>query len=367
MNFLAAPVTPVTDPVIQSNLMADTVNRVPGIPINFEQLNFAALNAMTVPSSNTVVLEFATGLTNAGLVPQSATPIVTHTVLAAFYTNGSTVLSASNSLDTEVNYQLTLQGFPVVGPGAQVQAAFGPNGAVTRLHYAARQLAAGPMVTLISPSVASNTAVALYGGIINAQVSVQLVYYAPPLSLTTVSTLYSLVLVRRDHDAATNPTTGQLSPIHLMRALIPATADPNYVPAVQETAIVNGGGTQVVASASVSGGTPPYSYLWSGSPPDLFTNPGSRIQYSPVLQETPTSVSILPGGIGLGDAFLDPLGLYQAQSAPGPALPAWTIFTNDVNICNEVNMVSSQHGFAVPILPAAPSQPASPIHRKPLA
>ncbi|HUE35867.1 MAG TPA: DUF6345 domain-containing protein [Candidatus Acidoferrum sp.] len=339
-NFIAAPVQPVTDPAVRSNLMADTVNKVPGIPINFEQLNFAALNTMTVPGSNTAVLEFATGLTNAGLVPQSATPIVTHTVLSAIYTNGGTVMTASNSLDTEVNYQLTLAGFPVVGPGAQVQAAFGPSGAVTRLHYAARRLAAGPMVTLISPSVASNTAVALYGGIINAQVSVQLVYYAPPLSLTTVSTLIPWYLCGGT-TMATNPTTSQISPIHLMRVLIPATADPNYVPAVQETAIVNGGGTQVVASASVSGGTPPYTYLWSGSPPDLFTNPGPRIQYTPVIQATPTDVSISPAAPGSAMlSWPDPLGLYQMQSTPSLALPAWTIFTNDVNICNEVNMVT---------------------------
>lgn len=338
VNFLAAPVTPVTDPVIQSNLMAQTVNKVPGIPIKFEQLNFAALNALTVPGSNTAVLEFATGLTNSGLAPQSATPIVTHTVLTAIYTNGGTVMTASNSLDTEVSFQTTLQGFPVIGPGAQIQAAYGPSGQVTRLHYAARQLVVGPAVALISPSVASNTAAAFYGG--SAQISVQLVYYAPPLSLTTVSSLIPWYLCGGTM-IVTNPTTGQISSIHLLRTLIPATADPNYVPAVQETASTTGGGTQVVASASVEGGSPPYTYLWSGSPPNLYTNPGPAIQYTPIIQATPTSVSISPASPESAIlSWPDPLGVYQMQANPNLVLPGWTFFTNEIDVCNELNMVT---------------------------
>jgi hypothetical protein len=338
-NYLAAPVLPVTDSTVQSNLLADTVNKYPAIPIHFEQLNFAALSALTVPGSNTAILEFGTGLTNAGLAPASATPNVTHTVLMAIYTNDdNTVSFASNSIDTEVSYQFTLQGIPVIGPGAQVQAAFGPNGAATRLHYAARQMVPGPMVTLISQTAASNTAVAMYGAI-NAQVNVQLVYYAPPLSFTTVSTLIPWYLCGGTV-LVTNPVTSQVTPIHLSHGLIPATADSDYVPAVQMTASTLGG-TQVVASAVVTGGTPPYGYLWSGSPPDLFTNPGSRIQYTPVLPETPTAVSISPAAADSAMlSWLDPLGLYQAQSAPGLNVAAWATLTNDVVQSNGVNSVT---------------------------
>jgi hypothetical protein len=254
-SFLAAPVLPVTDPVVRSNLLADTVNKVPGLPIRFEQLDFAALNSLTVPGSNTAVAAFSMALDAAGLVPQSATPLVTHTMLSAFYTNGGgAVLSASNYLDTQVIYQLSLQGLPVVGPGAQVQAAFGPTGNVSRLQYATRQLALGPEVTLIDPMVASNRAAALFG-LPNSKINVQLVYYAPTLSLTTVSNIIPWYLCGGTA-TITNPGWAQPSTFNLMRTLIPATDDPNFVPAIQLVVSPTGGGTQVLARASVSGGGP---------------------------------------------------------------------------------------------------------------
>ena len=346
-NYLAAPVHPFTDPTVQSNLLADTVNKYPAIPIHFEQLDFTALNAITVPGSNTAVLQFATGLTNAGLAPFSATPNVTHTVLMAILTNDdSSVSFASNSIDTEVNFQFTLQGIPVVGPGTQVQAAFGPNGAVTRLHYANRQVVPGPTVALISTTVASNNAVAMYGAL-NAQITLQLVYYAPPLSLTTVSTLIPWYLCGGTVMAA-NPGTGLPSPIHLRPALIPATTDPNYVPSVGMTASTLGG-TQVVASAVVTGGSGPYYYFWHGSDRHLFTNDTSRIQYTPVFYETETPVSLSPAVSGSAMlSWVDPFGLYQAQSAPGLNVAAWATLTNDVAQSNGVNSVA--------INPTSPNQ-----------
>ncbi|HEV2435847.1 MAG TPA: DUF6345 domain-containing protein [Verrucomicrobiae bacterium] len=339
-NFIAAPVAPVTDPTVQSNLLADTVNKYPGIPIRFEQPDLAALNALAVPGSNAVVASFATGLNNAGLMPPSATPIVTHTVLTAFYTNDSgAVLSGSNCLDTEVSYQMTLQGLPVVGPGAQVQAAYGPDGSVARLHYAARQLVAGPPVNIISPTTASNIAAATYG--FNGPITMQLVYYAPPLSFTTVSNLIPWYLCGGTM-MATNPESGQFSPIHLMRILVPATDDTNFVPAVQMTAITTGGGTQVVASASVTGGSPPYTYLWSGSQPDLFTDNVARIQYAPMIQVTPAKI-FLSRSASAGApvlSWVDPIGLYQMQSSSNLAAGSWAPFTNTVAQNNGIASVT---------------------------
>lgn len=328
-NFLAAPVTPITDPAVRSNLLADTVNKFPGIPIRFEQPNLSALNALPVPDSIGIVDLFAAGLNNAGLMPPSATPVVVHTVLTAFYTNDSgTMLSGSNYLDTEVNYQLTLGGIPLIGPGAQVQAAYGPEGSVTRLHYATRQLAVGPPVNIISPTLASNIAAATYD--LDGQITMQLVYYAPPLSLTTVSNLIPWYLCGGTV-MATNPVSGQISPIHLMRILVPATKDINYVPVLEVAAEATGGGSQITANAIVRGGTPPYNYLWSGSQPDLFTENVPHIQYPPVIQATPTKVffSRSPTGAPVL-SWADPAGMYQLQSSSNLSLGSWSAVSNTV-------------------------------------
>lgn len=338
-NFLAAPVAPVTDPTVQSNLLADTVNKFPSIPIRFEQPDLAALNALAVPNSNTVVGSFTAGLNNAGLMPPSATPVVTHTILTAFYTNDSNVvLSGSNCLDTEVSYQMTLQGLPVVGPGAQVQAAYGPDGSVTRLHYAARQLVPGPAVSIISPTLASNVAAATYG--FNGPITMQLVYYAPPLSLTTVSNLIPWYLCGGTM-METNPDTGQISPIHLMRILIPATGDTNFVPAVQMTASITSG-AQVLASASVTGGSSPYYYFWSGSRPEIFTNHNARVQYTPVIQVTPTKIFVSQSAASGAPvlSWVDPTGLYQLQSASNLTAGPWVPFTNTVTRNNGMASVT---------------------------
>lgn len=343
-SFIAAPVLPVTDPVVKSNLLADTINKVPGIPIRFEQLDFAALNHLTVPGSNTAVASFSTALDAAGLLPQSATPIVTHTMLTAFYTNESgALLSASNYLDTQVSYQLSLQRVPLVGPGAQVQVAFGATGKVSRLQYATRQLALGPSVTLVDPVVASNRAATLFG-LPNPQVTVQLVYYAPPLSLTTVSNIIPWYLCGGTA-TVTNPGWTQPFTFNLMRMLIPATDDPNFVPAIQLVVGPTGSGTQVVARASVSGGAPPYAYVWSGSGLQVDTNTGPGITYTPMIPVAPAQLSFArepPGALSL--SWVDSSGLYQLESNTNLDPLSWAPVANAVTRSNSIGSLTLSTG-----------------------
>jgi hypothetical protein len=335
--FMAPPVLPVTDPVVRSNLLADTINKVPGIPIRFEQLDFAALNSLTVPGSNTAVASFSTSLDAAGLLPQSATPIVTHTMLSAFYTNGGgAVLSASNYLDTQVSYQFSLQGLPVVGPGAQVQVAFGPTGSVSRLLYTTRQLALGPMVALIDPTVASNRAAALFPGF-GGQITMQLVYYAPPLSITSVSHIIPFYSCGGSV-TVTNSTTGRTSTQNLLQELIPATDDPAYVPSVSLTANAGTGGTQVVASATVTGGLPPYHYAWGGSGTNVLDETGSQLTYTPVRQVARPRLAVAfstPGSLAI--SWVDPSALFQLQSASSFAAGSWSPVTNLVTVTKGVS------------------------------
>jgi hypothetical protein len=132
------PTVPVTDQAAISNLLADTKNPYPTIPIRFEQINFGALSNTTVLGTNAALNSAAVAFANANLIPQLGKPMVTHSTLNAFHTNSSGgVVSNSAYLDTQVNSQFsTGAGYPLVGPGAQVQVAYGPTGNVTRLFYA---------------------------------------------------------------------------------------------------------------------------------------------------------------------------------------------------------------------------------------
>src|SRR5436190_7666811 len=120
--FMDVPSTSVTDPSGGSNLVNQTVNKYPAIPIRLEAVDMAGLSNRTVLGSNAAVSLANAALANAGLTPASATPVVTHTFLTAFFTNDAGgVVSGSNYLDTHVSYQTTLSGVPLIGPGAQVQ------------------------------------------------------------------------------------------------------------------------------------------------------------------------------------------------------------------------------------------------------
>lgn len=335
-NFMRVPTLPVTNTSIIDTLLAQTPNRFPGIPLSFEQLDFSALSNLTVLSSNAAVTAFGTALANAGLASPLAAPVVTHTVLMATYTNGpGQILSSSNLLDTKVSYQYSLGGYPLIGPGAQVQADFGPDGNVTRLLYAARQLSPGPMVNIISPAEASNRVVAPMPGF-NGQVSIQLVYYAPPLSLTTVASIIPWYLCEVS-TAVTNPTTGAISMLNLLPQLIPATDDTNYVPMLNLVANPGNGSTQVVASASVTGGVPPYTYIWSGSGTNAYANNGPQLNYTPVVQVAAPQLSFLtsaPGLISL--SWADPTGLFRLQSSSNLHAGTWSPVAGNQTTSNGV-------------------------------
>ncbi len=349
-NFMAVPTVPMTDPVIISNLEAATLNEVPSIPLRFEKLDFNTLSNLTVMNSNTAVNLFSTALAASGLIPQSATPAVSHTLLEAVYTNDDgSVIAVSNLLDTQVSYQVSLGGYPLVGPGAQVQIAFGANGGVTRLLYSARLLSPGPTVVVISPTVASNRAAALMPGF-NGTLNVQLVYYAPPLSpggVTSIIPFYSVT----GSTVVTNPATGATNQVNALQWLIPATDDPGYVPSVTLLASPGNGGTEVVANARVTGGSPPYQYEWSGSISNLPGADGSQITYTPPFQVSQPLLTVKASAAGsLAFSWVDPLGLFHLESAPALQAAAWDPVTNGVVVSNglsvaSVNLDSSQAVF----------------------
>ncbi len=342
-DFMAVPVLPVTDSTTISNLTAGTKNDYPRIPLRFEKIDFDTLGKTEVLASNTALSKLSAAFDRSNLFPQFGAPFISHAMLNAYYRNPDNVVISNNAfLDTQVKYQFSTPGtvapgYPIIGPGAQVQVAYGPTGQVTRLHYAARRYAQGPTVAIIPPSLASSRVANLFPGL-NAQITPQLIYYAPPLSLGTVSNLIPWYACTGT-GTVTNPITGGLSTVTLTAPLIPATDDPTYVPSVLLSASVVGG-TQIVASVRVSGGSAPYTYSWSGSSPTISSNTGSQISYT-------SEVRIQPPAIGVTRAspqtvmvwWIDPSAGFGLESSRSLVGSDWVPVTNPVETQNGVRSV----------------------------
>jgi hypothetical protein len=342
-NFMAVPTMPVTDSVIISNLTARTKNDYPNIPLRFEKIDSTALGRLVVLSSNTALSKLSIAFDSSNLLPQFGMPFISHAMLNAYYSNAANVVISNNAfLDTQVKYQFStpgigFPGYPIIGPGAQVQVAYGATGNVTRLHYAARRYSQGPTVAVISPSLASNRVAHLFPGV-NAHITPQLVYYAPPLSLGTVSNLIPSYACTGT-GTVTNPITHQVSTINLTAPLIPATDDPTYIPSATLLANVVGG-TQIVASVQVSGGMAPYTYLWGGSSPTISSNTGSQISYTPEVRIQPPALGVTRVSLQtVMVSWIDPSAGFGLESSLSLVQPNWIPVTNPVQTANGVRSV----------------------------
>ncbi|AUX43744.1 hypothetical protein SOCE26_051990 [Sorangium cellulosum] len=89
---------------------------------------------------------------------------------------------ARAELDTQVNFRETLEGLRLIGPGAKVKVTFDPEGVVTHLLYAFRELERGEDVAIVPPSEAAALCAAALGEGAAPAAEPELVYYAPPLS-----------------------------------------------------------------------------------------------------------------------------------------------------------------------------------------
>jgi hypothetical protein len=342
-SYLRVPSAPVTNSSVINELLAVSKNPVPSIPLVFNAFDFGALSKLTVLNSNVAINIASNALIGAGLYPANAQPITGNDWLTAFYTNDlGQVISNSASLDTRFALRLaTPNGYPLIGPGAHVQVTFDPAGNVSRLIYAARQLQPGPLVQIISTVEASNRLARMFPP--NAQLTPpQLVYRSPaftpppspcpqcpptPWNPTNILPWYVAAgsLTRID------PATGLGETMHLRTQAVLATDDPQFAPNV--TITLNGGPpTQVSATANVSGGQPPYIYLWAGSETSASTNVGPSITYTPrVRVPFPTlAATFSPSNSTIAIAWPAPSPGFVLQSAPDLQNGGWSPVTNSV-------------------------------------
>jgi hypothetical protein len=155
-HYLAVPTAAVDDPEVVASLVEDTKNPTPETPLEIRGINYEALARMS-PLPPEDALEKAAAAfspsdsSRLNLIRHSATPVVGHTIFKTVSTTRKKGVpeSTTTKLDTHVSYRYTLDGYPLIGPGAQTQVNFSPEGNVTRLVHSTRGLAKGPQVKLI--------------------------------------------------------------------------------------------------------------------------------------------------------------------------------------------------------------------------
>jgi Family of unknown function (DUF6345) len=288
--YLAVPSVAIEDPEIVARFTKATTNHHPEIPIAVSGIDYAALDRHVPFADDAALRSAADALDRAGLTPSSGRPMVGHTVFTtvAIDASGAEQEQRQVLLDTQVSYRFTVDGYPLVGPGAQIQMSFGAEGSVTRLVHATRTLEPGPSVAIIDADTMRHRLACSLPD--DAEVDVRLVYFAPSLRNalngapywrpSEIIPWYEVTVTRTVIQPGRR--TGQ--PLTSRVRLIPATDDTRYVPSVtvQANSI---DGSRVEARAAAAGGTAPYSFLWAGSNPGTFAERGAAVSYEPLTRD----------------------------------------------------------------------------------
>ena len=288
--YLAVPTVAIDAPAIVARLTEATTNHHPAIPITVTGIDYQALDRH-VPFPADEALKSATNaLETVGLTPSSARPIVGHSefTTVGIDADGAEENQRQTLLDTHVRYRFTVDGYPLVGPGAQIQISFGAEGNVTRLIHSTRTIEPGALVQIISADAMRARLVCEVPH--GAEVDVRLVYFAPSLHNalnaapdwhpSEIIPWYAVTVTR----SVIHPGRGTEQRLTSRTRLFPATDDARFVPSVVLKAIA-GEGSRVEARARAIGGMPPYSFLWAGSSPETSSHRGDTTSYEAVTRD----------------------------------------------------------------------------------
>jgi hypothetical protein len=227
-----------------------------GTPTVIERADFAAINRLRPLSPERARSRVLGALRTAGIAPPPGAPKVDNSEFVAIGSNGRTLAKAK--VDTSVDFPFKLGGVPLVGPGAQAEFTFDPQGKLTRLRHAARQLTKGETVELLGAKQADALATRVYkascagkGNVSSLRLDRRVVYLAPSLEMGRVKT----IVPHYDY-GGTAIVAGQS--VDLERVLLPAVKRGG--PRAQLTASASG--PRITAKTTVKGGTGPFTFSY---------------------------------------------------------------------------------------------------------
>ncbi len=285
LGYLGVPTMEVEDRDVVERLRVTGASGHPDARLHLEALNLEALESLPVLEHEAALRRAAEGFGKRGCLATRARPVTGSTKLTASFVDGGRAgATMSHELHTWVKYELTVgSGYPLIGPGAQVQVTFDGDGNVVQLHHATRDLKAGPAVRIFSEDEARRRVASRFPP--GARINVWLVYWCPslrrgpghqePLDPQHILPCYAY----NSEISVTDPDDDAPTPRRTKIQLIPATDDPRFVPTV--TLRVSGR-ERVDAEAEVQGGREPYCYVWSGSSPEPSRHHGASVSYVPL-------------------------------------------------------------------------------------
>ncbi|AQT67808.1 hypothetical protein STSP2_00958 [Anaerohalosphaera lusitana] len=290
VNFQSAPTLEIQDPAIREALLGDTRDVDNAEVIRIEGFDFAALQKIQ-PVPGDVAADIVSGaLEQANLTPWNAQPTISNATLETVDLEGKPIIEPI-PLDTRIDYNFQINNTELQGPGALLNVTLSPGGVVTGLHHSTRQLAKGDPVPLVQPvNAIKNFAQTLPSEIgttaksldpapdakITYNLDAELIYYAPSLEFGEASAIIPA------YNIGGSITVGEQT-AQLLRRTVPATNDPQFVPQVDLSATADG--SEIFASTTVEGGTPPYTYDWTSSNMPLYKATSSQINYALVPRE----------------------------------------------------------------------------------
>jgi len=295
--YLAIPSRPVTDSAQLDKLRESSHGELPDPAIRFDAIDFDAIKKLTVLDPDAALKAAAAAFASAGLHLEMATASVGNTVLKASYTDeAGTTVSVNQKIDTRVNYRFAAaNGIPFTGPGAQLQVTFDSKGKATELYYAWREVKEGQRVKIIPEATARRRIAKLLPE--NAKIRMRLVYWCPPFDnasarkkeIGPASIIPWYAFTGTTEIKSTSG--GRVFEITTRERLIPATDDPRYVPTITRLDVSGSGKARVEASLGVSGGRPPYTYLWGGSNPEVLVQRTQAVSYVPMTRTVPFQIA----------------------------------------------------------------------------
>jgi hypothetical protein len=264
-------------------------------PPTLMSFDFGAINNI-VPYNHEIAIDrLSNALHTANLYPENGKPVVYHSMFEAVDVSGNTIVE-NIMLDTQVSFDMQLNGIPLIGPGAQISTSFSPSGDVTNIFYAMPEItpivdqessATNPlMFDLISPTEAKRKCAQLYPGL-GVQTTPRLIYYAH-----SVERGYSILTPCYECSGEAEDENGLAVPV-LMK-IIPAVTDILLKPTIDLfEASVDAQG-DVTAFAIVSGGSGAYLHQWSSSSTSLIPAipTSGSITYSPNHRPTGQSTQV---------------------------------------------------------------------------